>query len=224
MIVVAPSEPEGMKRIATACNIMPEKYGADVFFIANKRKVGIQRKEYHDLFASVNDGRLAKEMMQMQSLDYKCLIVEGVMEWTTEGKLMDRTFGQEWSKPQFIGLLLSVMDRGVWCFSTTSTLETANLCLLLQSWFTKTSHTSLSTRPGVGKGLWGEGPSHKEFGAWMMQGIPGIGPKVAGELVDKLGMPLKLTVGVDELTTVPGIGKGRAEMIVRVFEQEEEGV
>lgn len=218
MIVVAPTEPPVLKAIASAVNLMPEKFGADVFFIANGRKVGIQRKEYHDLFQSVNDGRLAKEVMQLQHLDYKILIVEGVMQWTTEGQLMDRTFGQEWSKSQFIGLLLSVMDRGIWVLSTSSTLETASLCLLLKSWLSKTSHLSLSTRPGVGKGMWGDGPDDREFGAWMMQGIPGVGPKVAEAIVGKFGgMPLELTVGAEELMEVDGVGKGRADMIVKSF-------
>lgn len=219
MLFVAPTEPPMLKKLASKITLMPEKFGVDVYFVGNKgRKVGIQRKEIKDLLASVNDGRLVKEVIQMEALDYKILIVEGRVVFDEQGCLLANTFGQRWTRSQYDGLLWSVMDRGIWVCATGSLSDTCDTVQRMQRWFTKSSHNSLRNRPGIGKGIFGDGATSDEAAAWILQSIPGIGVKLADEIVKKFGLPLRLTVTREELMTIEGIGKTKAEMIVGMFE------
>lgn len=218
-VIVAPTESKELKAIGTSVSLLPERYGADVLMLIGKYKIGIQRKEVGDLLKSVADGRLVKEVAQMQSLDYKILIVEGKVEWTNNGKLIYKdNYGQEWTRGQYEGLLWSVQDRGIWLHTTDSLQDTIVTVQRMERWFSKSNHTSLSTRPGLAKGMWGDSISHREFAEWLLCSIPGVGPVVAGKIFDLYGCPLKLTVGVEDLMKVEGIGRVKAEAIVRVFQ------
>lgn len=224
-MIVSPSEPEPLRTaLADITSWMPERYGVDFFFTGAvdpetnlARKVGIQRKEYKDLIASVTDGRLVKEIHQMQALDYRVLIIEGKLEWTTDGKLILPYSGQStWSQAQWNGLILSIMDRGVFVLHTASMSETISLIRIVESWFGKSSHSSLAIRPSV-KPLWGQGLDDEAFAKWFLQGIPNVGDKLAGRIYEKFGIPFELSVTVEDLQQVEGIGKKKAEDIVRLF-------
>jgi ERCC4-type nuclease len=220
VIFVAPTEPPELRAIADKVSILPENYGVDVFFFANSRKVGVQRKEYKDLIASTNDGRIVKEVLQMEALDYKILLVEGDMKWTDDGNLILPFATDTWNRNRWDGLLWSIQDRGVWVMYTdglTGPFGTIGLIPRLESWFSKTSHSSLATRPGTAKPLWGGVASDRDYAVWFMQGVPGIGAELAGRIYDKLGLVFGLEVGIDELMTVEGIGKGKAEKICKMF-------
>lgn len=225
MLFVAPTEPPALREIADKVSILPENYGVDVFFFANSRKIGIQRKEYKDLIASCNDGRIVKEVLQMNALDYKILLIEGDVKWTNDDTLiLPNNFSADiWSRTRWDGLLWSVMDRGVWVIYTDSLSGTITTIQKLESWFNKTSHSSLATRPGTAKPLWGGVASDRDYAVWFMQGVPGIGAELAGRIYDKLGLVFGLEVGMDELMSVDGVGKGKAEKIWKMFTNEKSG-
>ena len=223
MLLVAGSEPPALRAIATKVTNMPENYGVDVYFMANGRKVGIQRKEIKDLLASVNDGRLVKEILQMKALDYKILLVEGRPVYSNDGFLLSKIFGQRWTRDQIDQLLWSVQDRGVWVIQTGDLQETVGKVQLLKRWFEKSKHTSLWTRPGLGKaGLFGTGVQDRDYGIWFLQSLPGVGYELASRIYDKYGFPFTLELTVEELMAVDGIGKGKAEKIVQVCRKMEE--
>jgi ERCC4-type nuclease len=218
-VYVAPTEPPALKAVATKITTEAEAYGVDVLFTgAEGRLCGVQRKEVKDLLASAQDGRLAKELGQMGSLDIKALFVEGQMTFTHDGMLMGKAWGREWTRAQVCGLLWGVANKGVWVHRTESLVETVEAVKLFTKWCRKAEHGSLDRRPSVGGGMWGSGPTHREFAVWMLQGIPGVGPKVAEAIYQVHGMPFKLTVGVEDLMMVEGIGKKKAEAIVGAFE------
>lgn len=224
-LIVAPTEPPELRAVATAVTTLPELYGADVFFYANMRKCGIQRKEYKDFIASVNDGRLGKEVQQMQALDYKVLIIEGELKWTNEGNLIlpNNYTSDTWNQDRWDGLIWSIQDRDIWVHYTDSLSSTITTIQRMERWFSKTSHSSLGTKPNTGGSLWGTGVQHKPFANWMLQSFPGIGHKLADQIIDTIGFPLVLAEGVDldKLMTVPGIGKNKAELIIRVMDKGE---
>jgi ERCC4-type nuclease len=179
--------------------------------------IGIQRKEVTDLVASVQDGRLSKELAQMKSLDIGILLIEGRMLWTSEGTLLrDHQHGR-WTRQQQLGVELSAQLKGVWIVKSDSLQGTIELLSMLQSWAT-TDRSLLSTRTGP-VSPWG----HKTNLDWLyhlVQGIEGVGPKLAKVIVDKFGCPFQWIPEVTplSLTALEGIGHGRAEKIYKALQ------
>lgn len=189
-----------------------------MLFWAKGKKCGIQRKELKDLLASVNDGRLAKELQQMQAANIgaRLLIVEGKPQWTTDGTMM-QNWGQTWTKRQLTGLLWSVQEAGVWISITDGLSETLETVSWFMTWCSK-EHRSLVTRPGPGA-MWGTSPTDKEWGSHLLQGIPGIGPEIANRIVREFGrVPLGWNVEREEMMKVEGLGKKRVEQMWRVLD------
>jgi len=53
----------------------------------------------------------------------------------------------------------------------------------------------------------------------VLQGFPGMGPELAGRVVDKFeGVPLTWTVSEDELQTVEGLGKKKSIAMYEALE------
>lgn len=218
-MLVSPAERDPAILALGKTSSVPEDYGADMLaFVHTKQAgtlvVGIQRKEWKDLLASVNDGRLAKEVQQMTRCDVAVLVLEGRLAWTGDGKLV-KGYGPEWTRDQLWGLMWSLQAAGVWVMTTGSAQETADLAASVVRWCRKDRHTSLAARGPAPRGVWGTRPDDKTFGAWVLQGIPGVGPTVARAVVEELGMPLGWTVTVEDLCRVPGVGKGKATQMLR---------
>lgn len=201
-MLIAPTEPKELRKLGKT-SITPERHGVDILFPSAGGLAGIQRKTLNDLVASVHDGRLQREVVQMQNLAIKILIVEGAVHWTLDGFLYGVSHG--WSKAQYLGLLWSLQGKQVWITHTTSLAETIEVVPLVIRWAAKSRHTSLSTRPGAVK--WGES-SQREWAIHLLQGFDGIGPELAGRIFDTFGcIPLQWTVGPEELQRIPGVGK-----------------
>lgn len=191
-------------------SMIPETYGVDFYWIAKMGKCGIQRKEWKDFFASVEDGRLAKEFGQMEGLAWKGLILEGTLQITnghTTGK-----YGTQWSEEAIHNYLLSVQHRGVAVVYSGSHHHTASKVEASAGWTDKGGHHGTNHRPGP-KGKWGK-PTNRDYAIHVMSGVPGVGHELASRIWDKYGCPIQWTVGVEELMQVPGIGKKKATMII----------
>jgi ERCC4-type nuclease len=225
MIFVSPTEPLELRNIGTT-SLITEQYGSDVLFTCDDgRLVGVQRKQFPgDFLASVFDGRLAIQMAQMKQLDHGVLVLEGRQQWTTEGKLVSNASqGRSrttWTKDQHRGFLYSVKHMGAWVEESTSLGDTIHLVSHLADWFNKDQHLSLMGRPGPERqSAWGH-ITNKDWQRHMVQGLPNVGPTLAGNILRDLGMPFKMTVSREELMTVQGIGKKMADKICKVFETE----
>jgi len=96
--------------------------------------------------------------------------------------------------------------------------DTIDTVQRLQRWFSKSRHESLSRRPGIGKGVFGTGPTNDEIAAWVLQSVPGIGPTLAEKIVEHFGLPLRLTINATDLQKIDGVGVKKAESIVRMFD------
>lgn len=217
-MLVAPTEPPSLRAIGQVSST-PELFGVDVFWIAQGQRWGVQRKEVKDLLASVEDGRLAKEIGMIQGrIDHPVLLVEGELKWTLDGKLMAGSgWGREWTKAGIRGLLWSARSKGLWVQHTDSLQDTIETVKLLEVWSQKPRHNALDKRPGV-QSVWGHGHvMDREYGVYVLQSLPGVGPELAGRIWDKWGLCLELTVGEEELMEVEGVGKKKAGAMVRVL-------
>lgn len=210
-----------------------EEFGVDAMWSARGRLFGVQRKELKDLVASVQDGRLAKEMMQVGRLDVAVLVIEtgernGGWPRVSGGMLADLGgFTRPWTISQLRGLVWSVMARGVWVLTVKDERECVEMLGDLEKWSKKDRHESLMGRGQVPGGLFGSRGS-REFGVWMLSSLPGVGVKMAGDIWDEFGGDVvRLSDKVVErgggdavkgLTTVKGVGKVTATKIAEVFE------
>lgn len=216
MIYVSGAEPPELRILGTSSNL-PETFGADFLFASNAfGMVGIQRKRFpEDLVASMNDGRLGKELIQLQALDVRLLILEGVPLFTDRGDLIFDYSNM--TKQSLLALQMSLIAHHrvvpLWTQSIEDTVQTIQT---IYDYCAKaTSSSSLTGR--VRKMKWGDGTA-REFAVFFAEGIPGIGRTRAEALVEKFGgLPIQLTVTRDQLLEVEGIGPKAADSIIRAL-------
>ncbi len=211
-LYVSAAEPASLRTLGTY-SALPEQFGSDFLIPCPVGMVGVQRKEIHDLIASRGDGRLARELAQMKQLDIGILLVEGRLKWTSDGQLS--TSRSTWTRKQHLGLLFSIQSTGLWVNSSESLMESREYLLSLELWMMKSTHKGLNTRPKPTT-LWGN-RTDKDWACHAIQSVDGVGPEVAGRIFDKFGLPFTMTVTVEDLMTVDGIGRKRAEKIVHAF-------
>lgn len=217
-MIVSSTEPTAIKVLGSSSQL-PERFGADVLIPVRGTWLGVQRKAIPDLIASVHDGRLAKELAQMQRLAIAVLIVEGRPRWTADGVLMS-SYGAKWTKTSHRNLLHSVQDRGIWVDQTESMSDTVAAVLDLEHWALKNKHASLMRRPGP-TSIWGRA-DHHDFQSHVAQSFPGVGPEMADNIIEHFGgLPLRWTVSEADMTKVKGIGPKKARAMWQALEHEE---
>lgn len=212
-LLVAPTEPPVLRQLGLTTPVV-ETWGADYGWSAHGQRVGIQRKAFDDLLASLTDGRLQKELVQLQVCPIRWLVVEGRPHWTGDGWLAD---GRRWQRKNIRALLWSLQVRwqiGVdW---TDDVTDTGVWLAQFQQWTRKPDQgmagSTLARRPPP-IGVWGSA-THAEWGQWLLQSFPGIGPKVAQAIWQQFGgLPLQWTVDAKALQQVVGVGPHRAQTL-----------
>lgn len=222
MFLIAPTEPKRIAQLGKVSSI-PENHGADIMILARPIRglFGVQRKEISDLLASITDGRLGKEIAQMQRLSLRALIIEGRMQWTNEGELMHDY--HKISRAALRGLLYSIRSRGVWVEYTDSLQDTITTLETMHRWADKEEHTSLLSRPGPKKDGWGR-ISNKDWGVHILTSFPGVGTGTAQNIYEYFGgVPLSWQITEKDLMAVAGVGKVRAKKMIEALEVMEVG-
>lgn len=222
-MLVSPTESAAMRALGTV-SWKAEDWGADVFWVSRKRTWGVQRKALKDLVASVDDGRLAKELLQMSSLDVAILMLEtgerggGGPREMPNGQLAGLGgYGRPWTGKQLRGVLWGVADRGVRIELTRDEGETIRRVLELEAWSRKERHESARGRGMAPVDVFGK-RGNREYATFILQGLPGIGLQTAGAIYDHFkGMPLQWACTREELLKVPGVGKITAQRVWDVF-------
>lgn len=200
--------------------------GVDVYWIARKESYGIQRKTLKDFVASVDDGRLSKERIQMRSLHHAFLVLEtgerggGAPRELPSGQLAGLGgFGRAWTGSQVRGVLYGLMAEGVQIILVRDEAETIARVKELEAWSRKDRHGAARGRGNCPSDVFGKRGS-REYGVWLMSALPGVGTEIAGRIWDEFGgVPVRMRegVGVKELSRVKGVGKVMAKKIVDVF-------
>lgn len=194
--------------------MLPEDKGVDFLWWIPRLSGfgGVQRKEIKDLFASVRDGRLGKELLQAQALKFAALVIEGRLDWYE-----DHIVVSDWAKmsrEQYMGVLMAAQSAGMrvlWSESTPATVKTIQW---LEEWSRREHHTTLQERPGPPPNAWGVRTS-KDYSLWVMQSLPGVGRELAERIYAEFdGAPIGWTVTEEELCQVRGIGKQKARKLM----------
>lgn len=185
----------------------------DFLYVTRVGLVGVQRKEYKDLLASVQGDRLYRELLLMKRLDQAILLVEGRPQWDTNGNLLSRT---SWTFAQHLGLLCSIQSAGCWVLWTGTLQETERLLSLLPAWLDKESHSGLNHRPKP-QTSWGI-RTDQDWACHLLQSFPNIGPETAKNIYKYFGrVPLAWECTEEELMKVDGVGKVRARKLMEAL-------
>lgn len=212
-IVISPSEPVAMRALGPS-SPLPERYGVDVLFDAPPiGRVGVQRKTFPDLLASLRDGRVARGVAAMAELELGVLVVEGEPAWGDEGYALPPAGGHlpetSWHREQYRSLLWSVQAQGIWVEHVPDVEGTVALVRSLERWARKPRHEARVRRPGPRAGL---GARHAAV--YLRQGLPGVGPRLADAIVSHFGgLPFTWRITPEELARVPGLGRVRARRL-----------
>ena len=199
-MLVSPAEPAHLREIGES-SPLPENLGAD--FIPHAPVLcGVQRKTVEDLVASVADGRLARELDQLEQLPLSILLVEGP-HWTASAGLFTPN-PTSWDRKRWWGLQSTVLWKGI-AWVEVMPRETIPWLRHLETWLCKEDHQGLARPSWDGQG---------DFGVHLLQSFPGIGPATARAIIKHCGVPFRLTVTEEELAAIPGVGQRRARTIV----------
>lgn len=224
--LVSPAEPPSISIIGTSSSI-PEQYGADIMWFEPVLNgfIGVQRKAVPDLLASLEDGRLAKEIAQLKDDKIKMsfLIIEGTPQWTSDGKLVDKF--RFFTRVAWRSVIRSLQYEGIIVETTDNQADTVSHIESIATWCAKTDHNSLHRRPKPKPKAseWGS-ISDRAWASHLLQAIPMIGPKQADLILDHLnGRPLlNLLLTTEELASIKGLGPKKIEAIVKAFTYIEE--
>lgn len=214
---VAPTEPLSLRALGQTSSV-PERFGVDFLVSHHGRWHGIQRKELSDLLASLSDGRLAKELVQMKRCDVAMLLIEGQPQWTNDGELIGNGYGQRFTLTQHRGLIFSVLARGIGVLHSSGLNDTAGLIRSYETWLKKTpKRSSLDVRPGP-VNVWGNA-ENRDYQRHLLQGLPGVGPELADRVIERYGLPWAWTITEDDLVEIEGVGKKRAGQMMQCFKR-----
>ena len=197
------------RTIHTLVSPIPERKGCDFLWVARGQWCGVQRKRIDDLYASAVDGRLTKELAQIRQGVDKCVfVVEGKTPVTLDGMMSTgrdtRTFVSH------VGVLLTLAEVGV-VLQTDTAAQTGHAIAGVHRWTLADSHSTGRARPKAA-GRWGKATS-REWAMHFLQGMEGVGAELAAGIYDMHGLPIRWTIGLDDLRRVPGIGKVKAKQL-----------
>jgi len=194
---------------------VPESKGADVLFSTRHGLFGVQRKQVpHDFLKSVRDGRLARELSLLRLLPLRLLVLEGEFQYwpdtTVFLKGVPKNVFKGLNKVSIMKLKMDIMlIHSVPIITTNDIEETAFFIRLAREYIEKPKHVGLYMRPGCSTD-WGT-PDEDDLGSWILQGIPGVGPSLANNIIKSFGaVPLQWACDLSDLMAVPNIGPGRA--------------
>lgn len=212
IIFVSPTERgEHVKVVARSLDVrtslLTERRGVDFAWFVDNKWCGVQRKRIDDFYASLNDGRLAREVAQMrENLALPIIVLEGELIASMDGTFI---VGQQTRTVQsHYAAMLTLAGWGITVLQTKSAQHTGWAIIGMHNWSQSDKHKTGLVRPKA-SGQWGKATS-REWAIHMMQGFDGIGPDTAAAFVDMLGLPLEWTVDVKQMLEVPGIGRTRA--------------
>lgn len=222
IFIVAPTERNALKTLIGehgTVAMLPEKFGCDIIWRAHDEWWGVQRKELADFIASIQDGRLAREIAQMRAMPLPTVVIEGRIHYTDEDLLMYNKRSQRITRMQFYGMQWSLMKEGIHVAYTNNTSQTAEFVAGMARWSIKEKHQSLLRRPGPYVSAWGS-VDNLDYAYHLLQGFDGLGLDRARAIVSHFqGVPLQWTVTEKELMKVPGIGKKLAQRMIDALEK-----
>jgi ERCC4-type nuclease len=177
--------------------------------------VSFQRKTIRDLYASMHDGRMTRELSLMrEKTQLPYLVVEGHVRWMPSGELVPESGPpMRMTRQQFRSYMCSVQATGVSVMFTEDPGDTAQAIETVIRWAMKPEHKSLVSVPNM-RGAFDLPATPVERGMHLLQALcPGIGPVLSRRVVEHFGGRVPVSwelAGPGDFTDVEGIGPKRA--------------
>jgi len=173
MIIADVHEPERLRALADEVKELP----VDYIIVGSERKYIVERKEVMDLWNSIKDGRLWRQMKYMEEAREEgyipILLIEGSL-----GKLLK--FARGMTPKKFMGIQLAFSSFGV----TVVQLSPRFVPLFLKFLDAKSGKKRRYYRPNIPKPI--ERTLFEER-VDMLRAVKGIGEKTAEELLEAFG-------------------------------------
>ena len=170
------------------------------------KDVCIERKTVEDFLASMLDGRLFSQMVNLRENYEKPLIL-------VEGNMDELFTLRNIHKNSVIGALTSIaLDYNVPILNTKNARETAHYLFVIAKREQIAKDKEVAIRVGR-KGL-----TINEQQRYVVEGLPLVGPSLARNLLSEFGS-IKAIMDADEkeLTKAEGLGKGKAKKIHKLL-------
>lgn len=174
--------------------------GGDIWIEAGDGWIIVERKEPLDLLASIADGRLFNQCLQMRiESDWCYILITGSLSYDRNGKIM----GTEWDARSVWGALLTVQELGV------SVVFGNDLASDLK-WLAGRRRTAHVIQPRLEAAPM---PDDQK----ILASLPGIGLTRSGELLKERNLCDALLCLLDPACKVPGIGPKTKENLRQLF-------
>lgn len=217
MILIDLHEPEsvlkGLGKLGCKVQLAVGDY---LFFTVNREKVIVERKAISDLLNSLRSGRLQEQVRNtITHADVPILLVEGFMTSTKEGRIRHKAGVSKWRYNAMQNFLMTAQLAGMYVLHSPNTFFTPQILKSLFAYFQKEEHESLRKRP---RSIVLYPAGDRERQKDLLATIPGIGPELAGRLLERFESPLAVFVASDEdLLEVSGVGKKKVEMMRKMI-------
>lgn len=215
--IVSPTDQDLCNALGGISDLLPESWGADCLVDVltkegNNLVVAFQRKHIpEDFLASVKDGRLSREILQLQQADIRVLIIEGNFRYDSYGALWISRRPTGWYRERIENMLLSIQVAHNIAVERTKDIEdTANRIKQITKWASESDHVSLVKRKGPAMLDWMQ---KQDKVSYYYQGMESVGYKLSRALSEMFEPGDLYEATVEEIMAVPKIGKGKAEKI-----------
>ena len=210
-IVITSNEPGNIKRLFKNRLEVPMNY--DFLVTGKQATVPLERKVIPgDLLASVDDGRLYRELQAMrEDSDFYVVILHGRFHYHRDGTLDLQTgsvgIRSRWTKRGIRNLLRTLQYvEGAFIEWADSNAELVTVISELQEYFDQSKHLSMRKRPGL-QPDWII-PTYEERVRYFYAGLPSIKASRAKLLQERFSAPVQLFgATLEEIMGVRGIGK-----------------
>lgn len=223
MILVDIYEPDSIYEGISTISGIAERRGLEVgdycFQTVENKMVLIERKSINDLLGSMSSGRLHRQVRNLLATDcIPMLLIEGYMGSDRHGKIKAYRGRKvsSWPYTTIQNFLISGQLNGLYIVQSSGTFCTAKVICSLYDYFQKKEHTSLIERQVKVKSVSQTDTNSRQTA--LVAAIPGVGIKLARTLLKRFGSPRCIAdATIDELCTVNGVGKKKAELIKEIL-------
>ncbi len=193
----------GILEILRKSNIMVEEKRLFIGDYLINRHIAVERKTTKDFVISIIDGRLFSQASRLKRYaEVQLMIIEGTDLFYTGYEIDPQAI-----KGAIVSLSVSWQIPLVFSKSPDGTAE----ILVMAGIQDVKCRDEILKRPGRRPGRL---QTRKLF---MLQGLPGIGPRIAKRMLERFGSVEKvITAGEHELSCVDGIGRKKASMIRKI--------
>jgi ERCC4-type nuclease len=221
MILISPSEPSELRQALKATNSpLCEELGSDILVPTIRGLLGVQRKTIADFVASLEDGRLTRELpLLLNGVGLPVLLLEGELRFNEDGRLLLGIRPTRFTQQAVHNLIRSISYVNGICVERSTGLADTPVIINELIEFIGKEHKSLLKRPKI-QGAWGKPTVHQAL-AYFYQGIPQIGVILSQNLMKKYPCPVDLVNATfSDLQGLPMVGKQRARVIFSFLHSE----